>query len=70
MMKQYSIYGLGVIGLFGVYLGVTMKHLERTDRKYPYMNIRAKPFPWGDGDTGLFGKFKHVHGEGHGHGHH
>ncbi len=27
---------------------------DKVPPEYPYLKIRSKPFPWGDGDTGLF----------------
>eukprot|EP01123_Difflugia_compressa_P008621 TRINITY_DN2618_c0_g1_i1.p1 TRINITY_DN2618_c0_g1~~TRINITY_DN2618_c0_g1_i1.p1 ORF type:complete len:108 (+),score=9.44 TRINITY_DN2618_c0_g1_i1:88-411(+) len=40
-------------------------HVEEEKPAYPYLNLRGKPLPWGDGDTSLFDyifkKDKHGH---------
>lgn len=60
-MKNYAMYALGGLVAFTVFTFATAKHGHRTETPYPYMSIRAKPFPWKDGDTPLFESKKVFH---------
>ena len=53
-MKNFAVIGAGVIVAIGAFIFATDKHGHRCEVKYPYLAIRSKPFPWGDGDTSLF----------------
>lgn len=59
--KVFLFVGLPIIGLVGVntYL-LEREHFEHLEHEpvnqtpYDYLKIRAKKFPWGDGDKTMF----------------
>ena len=63
-MAQVGALGLVVTGIF---VWATNKHPHGAPVQYPHMHIRNKPFPWADGDTGLFEQVggKHTPGKEH-----
>eukprot|EP00126_Sphaerothecum_destruens_P009156 Sdes_comp20442_c0_seq3m14617 len=51
--KYITFAGIPLI-LSSVYISFKGEHSHAERGNYPHMNIRRKPFPWGDGDTVLF----------------
>eukprot|EP01110_Echinostelium_bisporum_P000437 TRINITY_DN11051_c0_g1_i1.p1 TRINITY_DN11051_c0_g1~~TRINITY_DN11051_c0_g1_i1.p1 ORF type:complete len:110 (-),score=16.83 TRINITY_DN11051_c0_g1_i1:79-387(-) len=64
MWKKLSVVGfVATTGLLAFnFIGA---HHHENATIYPYMNLRYKKFPWGDGDTPLFTWNKDAHGEHH-----
>ncbi len=60
-MKTASNLLFGGVVLFTIFTFATSDHGHRPSNKYPYLDIRIRPFPWGDGDTPLFGPYEHGH---------
>eukprot|EP01113_Clastostelium_recurvatum_P034630 TRINITY_DN471_c0_g1_i2.p2 TRINITY_DN471_c0_g1~~TRINITY_DN471_c0_g1_i2.p2 ORF type:complete len:126 (+),score=24.51 TRINITY_DN471_c0_g1_i2:49-378(+) len=63
--RWIKISGLGlipVLGLVAMNFGPWADHSHGHAVAFPYMHIRNKKFPWGDGDTPLFilGSDKHA----------
>eukprot|EP01111_Echinosteliopsis_oligospora_P017353 TRINITY_DN747_c0_g1_i1.p1 TRINITY_DN747_c0_g1~~TRINITY_DN747_c0_g1_i1.p1 ORF type:complete len:119 (-),score=38.93 TRINITY_DN747_c0_g1_i1:166-522(-) len=52
--RAISWMGLAVVAVGCAYNFISPNH-HHVDKAYPYMNIRSKKFPWGDGDTPFLG---------------
>merc|ERR1711959_199017 len=55
--KKYTLMGCGFVGAVGILeFFVHLSHGHHDDLTlYPFRRVRNKPFPWGDGQTSLFG---------------
>jgi hypothetical protein len=53
-LKSFAMYALIGVTATGVFIFATDKHAHRSEVNYPYLQIRTKAFPWGDGNTSLF----------------
>jgi len=69
-ISRYGTAAVGFIFLWKILLFPS--HETRPEGHYKYMHRRVKAYPWGDGDTNLFGNPERLqhHDDGHKKSHH